>query len=59
LALTVSSEQETAVETLKAIRMVREELGLKTVLGVSNISFGLPERKRLIPAFLQWLFIVV
>jgi 5-methyltetrahydrofolate--homocysteine methyltransferase len=32
------------VETLKAVRQVREELGLQTVLGVSNISFGLPNR---------------
>lgn len=45
LALTISSEQETALETVKAIKMVKEQLGLKTVLGVSNISFGLPNRK--------------
>jgi 5-methyltetrahydrofolate--homocysteine methyltransferase len=31
-------------ETLKAVKLVKEKLGLKTVLGVSNISFGLPER---------------
>ncbi len=45
LTLTVSAEQEGAVETLKALRMVKERLGLKTVLGVSNISFGLPNRE--------------
>ena len=45
LALTISSEQETAMETIKAIKTVTGELGLKTVLGVSNISFGLPNRK--------------
>ena len=52
LALTVSSEQETAMETVKAIKMVKEELGLKTVLGVSNISFGLPNRKLINSNFL-------
>ena len=35
LALTVSAQQEQAAETLKAVRLVREELGLQTVLGVS------------------------
>jgi 5-methyltetrahydrofolate--homocysteine methyltransferase len=44
LTLTVSAEQKQAVETLKAIRLVRERLGANTVLGVSNISFGLPRR---------------
>ena len=41
LTLTVSAEQEGARETLRALRLVRSELGLGTVLGVSNISFGL------------------
>ena len=44
LVMTVSAQQDQAAETLKAVRMVREELGLKTVLGVSNVSFGLPSR---------------
>lgn len=44
LVMTVSAQQEQAAETLRAVRMVREELGLKTVLGVSNVSFGLPSR---------------
>ena len=44
LCLTASAQQEAVMETLKAIKMVKEELGLKTVLGVSNISFGLPQR---------------
>ena len=44
LALTVSAQQSQAAETLKAVRMVKEQLGVKTVLGVSNISFGLPAR---------------
>jgi 5-methyltetrahydrofolate--homocysteine methyltransferase len=44
LTLTVSAQQDQAAQTLKAVRQVREELGLQTVLGVSNISFGLPNR---------------
>ena len=44
LTLTVSAEQKRAAETLRAIRMVKQKLGLSTVLGVSNISFGLPQR---------------
>ncbi len=45
LTLTASAEQEAVMETLKAVKRVREELGVNTVLGVSNISFGLPERE--------------
>jgi 5-methyltetrahydrofolate--homocysteine methyltransferase len=44
LTLTVSAEQKRAAETLRAIRLVKQKLGLSTVLGVSNISFGLPQR---------------
>ena len=44
LTLTVSAEQAGAAQTLEALSRVRSELGLKTVLGVSNISFGLPAR---------------
>ena len=44
LTLTVSAEQAAASQTLDALRRVKKELGLKTVLGVSNISFGLPAR---------------
>ena len=44
LTLTVSAEQAAACQTLEAVRRVKKELGLKTVLGVSNISFGLPAR---------------
>lgn len=53
LTLTVSAEQENATNTLSAIRSVKEELGLKTVLGVSNISFGLPNRPLINSNFLQ------
>lgn len=44
LTLTVSAEQQAASQTLEALHRVKKELGLKTVLGVSNISFGLPAR---------------
>jgi len=52
LTLTVSAQQEQARETLKAVRIVREELGLQVVLGVSNISFGLPNRPLVTQNFL-------
>ncbi len=44
LTMTVSSEPESARTTLEALKMVRETYGVGTVLGVSNISFGLPNR---------------
>ena len=44
LTLTISSEPESAKITLEALRMVKEKYGVGTVLGVSNISFGLPNR---------------
>ncbi len=52
LTLTVSAQQEQARETLKAVKYVKESLGLHTVLGVSNISFGLPEREHITVSFL-------
>ncbi len=52
LTLTISAQQEQAVETLKAVRMVHEKLGLHCVLGVSNISFGLPKRNHITTNFL-------
>ncbi len=51
LTLTVSAEQKRAAETLQTLRLVRDELGLATVLGVSNISFGLPSRPVLSATF--------
>lgn len=44
LALTVSADSRAAVETLEAVRLIRQELGCHTILGVSNVSFGLPQR---------------
>ena len=52
LTLTVSAQQDQAAQTLRAVRMVREELGLQVVLGVSNISFGLPNRGAVTQSFL-------
>jgi len=52
LTLTVSAQQEQAKETLGAVSRVRCELGLQTVLGVSNISFGLPNRLLMTSTFL-------
>ena len=45
LCLTVSSDSKGALTTLETLRRVRDELHGKTVLGVSNISFGLPQRE--------------
>lgn len=52
LTLTVSAQQSGAKETLKALRAIRQQLGVYTVLGVSNISFGLPSRILLNQSFL-------
>lgn len=52
LTLTVSAQQDQAKETLDALARVKTELGLKTVLGVSNISFGLPSRELINSTFL-------
>lgn len=52
LTLTASAQQKEVVETLKAMKMVKEKLGVKTILGVSNISFGLPNRELLNHSFL-------
>lgn len=52
LTLTVSAQQSGAKETLQALTAIREQLGVHTVLGVSNISFGLPSRILLNQSFL-------
>ena len=52
LCLTISSDPEGAKTTLAALRRVRTELGVGTILGVSNISFGLPQREIVSAAFL-------
>lgn len=52
LTLTASAEQDGVMETLNALHRVKNELGLRTVLGVSNISFGLPNRELITRTFL-------
>lgn len=56
LVLTASTNQSQVMETLKAIKLVKEHLGVKTVLGVSNVSFGLPSREILNSAYLAAAF---
>lgn len=51
LTMTISTDSDNARQTLDAVRYVREELGVATVLGVSNISFGLPKREAVNTAF--------
>ena len=52
LTLTASAEQKGVMQTLIALKRVKEELHCKTVLGVSNISFGLPNRELVNRTFL-------
>ncbi|MCQ2462153.1 MAG: homocysteine S-methyltransferase family protein [Clostridia bacterium] len=51
LTITVSTDKNAADITLTALKKIRAELGVCTVLGVSNVSFGLPERDRINSAF--------
>ena len=51
LAMTVSTGAQNANITLKALHYIRNTLGAHTVLGVSNISFGLPKRDHINAAF--------
>ena len=52
LTMTVSAEQSAAAQTLRALKLCKENLGVRTVLGVSNISFGLPCRGYINTTFL-------
>ncbi len=45
LAMTISSDSGSALVTLETLRRIRDELHGNTILGVSNISFGLPQRE--------------
>ena len=56
LAMTASTDQAQATETLRAIQMVKERLGVSCTLGVSNISFGLPQRPLLNSTYLAAAF---
>ncbi len=51
LTLTVSSDPKSAGVTIESVKLIREKLGVCTSLGVSNISFGLPERDRINSVF--------
>lgn len=53
LVATVGANKKAALETLETIRYCREELSLPTIVGLSNISFGLPERANVNSAFLN------
>ena len=56
LVMTASTDQQQAQETLAAMRMVKRELGVMCCAGVSNISFGLPQRPLLNSTFLAAAF---
>jgi 5-methyltetrahydrofolate--homocysteine methyltransferase len=48
----ISLDKDAALLTLQTIRLIRQKLGINTILGISNVSFGLPDRKYLNAAFL-------
>ncbi len=52
LALTVGSDKKRAQETLKTLKLIKERYGLTTTLGLSNVSFGLPNRSTINSAYL-------
>ncbi len=52
LTMAVSADGNAALETLATTRWCSSEFGMRTVLGLSNVSFGLPERKWINAAFL-------
>ncbi len=56
LAMAVSSDEKSGRVTLEAVSLIKEKLGVKTSLGVSNISFGLPERSVVNAYFLSMAF---
>lgn len=51
LTMAVSAGQDAALVTLEALERIKKELGVKTSLGVSNVSFGLPQRENITAAF--------
>ena len=52
LTMAISADERAAQITLDALKLIRETLGVNCVLGVSNVSFGLPDRQALNGAFL-------
>ncbi len=53
LATTISASQRAAINTLETVELVRKELNLPVILGVSNVSFGMPERQLVNRTFLS------
>ena len=53
LTLTLGADPQAAEKTLGALRLIKEKLGVRTSLGVSNISFGLPDRETVNISFLR------
>ena len=51
LTLSIATDKNAAKTTLEALRLVKDELGVGTVLGVSNVSFGLPARDMINASF--------
>lgn len=51
LAMTVSADNKAAITTLQALKQIKEECGCHTSLGVSNVSFGLPNREAINSTF--------
>ena len=51
LAMTISADTTSALTTLETVRRIRSELNVHSILGVSNISFGLPQREIINSAF--------
>ena len=56
LAMTASADPKAPTETLEALKIIRRALGCHTLLGVSNVSFGLPQRDGINSAFLAMAF---
>ena len=54
LVVTVGANPKAAIETIETIRFCKEELGIATVVGLSNISFGLPMRQYINSTFLSF-----
>lgn len=52
LARPISSEPKQAKEAMESVKLIKSEYGLKTICGLSNVSFGLPERSTLNSVFL-------
>ncbi len=53
LVLTVSAQQAEVMETIKAIQIIKSKYKVKTTLGISNVSFGMPNRKLLTRTFMS------